>query len=147
MLLLLLKLIIITSILVLGYTIVTQQGMAFYSIRKWANRKQDEGSKWVEPILLCHWCQPSSWTILSFGIAFGLGVINHFEWNLILYYILTVGGSSLVNGLVWQFHLLQDAKTDFYRSAEISADAVADSIYNSTEDEEMEESIFNHQHN
>lgn len=144
--LLLLKLISITTILVLGYTIVTQEGMALYSIRQWAEKKKEKGSKWAEPVFLCNWCQPSTWSLISFAFAFGLGIINHFTWNLILYYILTVGGSSLLNGIIWEWHLKQDAEKEFYRSAENAADAITDSIYTSYEEEEHEEH-FNHQHN
>lgn len=141
---LLAKLISITSILVLGYTIVTQEGMALYSIREWAMRKKEEGKKWAEPLFICHWCQPSSWSLISFGFSFGLGIINRFEWNLVFYYILTVGGSSLLNGLVWGYHLKTDAQTDFYKSASETAETITESFYK--EPEEYEE-YFEPQHN
>lgn len=144
---LLLKLVIITSILVLGYTIITQENMALHKLRVWANKEKNKGAKWVEPVLLCHWCQPSTWAIFSFAIAFGLGIINHFELKLILYYILTVAGSSLVNGLIWGYHVKTDAQTEFYRSGENACDAITESIYAPREDEELEENYFNHQHN
>ena len=133
----------------LGYTIITQENMALHKLRVWANNKKSKGVKWVEPLLLCHWCQPSTWALLSFGIAFGLGIINHFEWKLIFYYILTVGGSSLVNGLVWGYHLKTDAETEFYRSGENAADAITESIYNSHDEPEDDEisAYLKHQHN
>lgn len=116
MIVILFKLIVITSILVLAWTIVTQQGMALYSIREWANIKHEKGGKWVEPVLVCHWCMPSVWSLLGFSIAFGLGILN-FEWRLILLYPLTVGGSSLTCGLIWGLHRLIEERTSYYINA------------------------------
>ena len=113
---LLFELIIITSILVLGYTIATQEGMVFYNIRQWAEKKKEQGSKLIEPAFLCHWCQPSSWALIAFAFAFGMGIIEKFEWNLLFYYVLTVCGSSLVNGLIWGYHLKSNADKELSES-------------------------------
>lgn len=146
---LLLKLIGITSLLVLGYTIITQEGMGLYRIRQWATRKKENGSKWPEPILLCHWCQPSTWAILGFAFAYGIGVIDAFTWRMIFYYPLVVGGSSLINGLVWSYHLKSDAETEFYRSANSVADIFIEKSYEEYTDDELaeEEMYFKRQHN
>lgn len=125
---LLFELIAITSILVLGYTIATQEGMVFYKVREWAEKKKEQGNKLVEPVFICHWCQPSSWALIAFAFAFGMGIITKFEWSLFFYYVLTVGGSSLLNGLVWGFHLKSNAEHDFLESAKETCDMVSDYI-------------------
>lgn len=104
----LLKLIGITSLLVLGYTIITQEGMGLYSIRQWAEKKVEQGNKWVEPIFICHWCQSSTWSLLGFLFAYGLGIIS-INWNLLLLYPLCVCGTSLVCGFAWNIHLMINA--------------------------------------
>lgn len=99
----LLKLIAITSILVLGYTAASQEGMVLYPIRQWAEK---QNMKWVEPFFLCHWCMPSVWTAIGFLFAWRIGIVHFCHWsiNYIFWYILTVCGSSMVCGLVWAFY-------------------------------------------
>ena len=149
MILLLLKLVLITSLLVLGYTIFTSEGMGGYRIREWATAKKDAGVKWAEPIFLCHYCQPSSWTLLSFIIAYGLGIINQFEWSYIFIYILCVAGSSIVNGIVWGLHNSLVAQKDYFETASVLAEAQLEDIYQPIEedDEDYEENFFDYQKN
>jgi hypothetical protein len=125
---LLLELIIITSILVLGYTIATQEDMVFHNVRVWAEIKKEQGHKWSEPLFLCHFCQPSSWALISFAFAFGIGIIEKLEWNLILYYVLTVCGSSLLNGLIWGYHLKSNAEKELSESAKETCEIISDYI-------------------
>lgn len=94
----------ITSILVLGFHIVTNEGMALFSIRIWAMKKEDEGKLWAEPLCLCIWCMPSIWSLAGFVFAFGIGVLDNFTWNLLFYYPLCVAGSSLICGLIWTMY-------------------------------------------
>lgn len=129
MIILLLKLIFITSLLVLGYTIFSQEFMGGYWIRLWAMKKKEAGSKWIEPIFLCHYCQPSTWTLFSFLIAYGLGIINNFEWRYLLLYILCIAGSSITNGIVWAIHQGIIAKKDYDESGAILHNAQLENIY------------------
>jgi hypothetical protein len=145
---LLFKLIILTSLLTLGYTIVTQEGMALYRIRKWATTKKERGTKWVEPLLLCYWCQPSTWSIFSFSVAYGLHIIHNLQWNLLLYYVLTVCGSSLLNGLIWDYHLKSNAEKEMYESIKDCTDLAIENSLNEYDDEmEYENRVFNHTNN
>jgi hypothetical protein len=100
----LLKLISITSLLVLGWTIVTQPKMGLHFVRTWADKKKENGFILADSLFLCVWCQPSIWSLLGFGFAFGLGILNHLEWNLLLLYVLTVCGSSLLAGITWTIY-------------------------------------------
>lgn len=144
---LLLKLIFITSLLVLGYTVATQENMVFHGIRKWAEKKKENGSKWAEPLFLCHWCQSSSWSLISFAFAFGLGIIQSFTWSIFIYYILTVCGSSLLNGFVWGFHLKQNAEKECAESIKEVADILIENGYEEYDTEEQEELHYYSQHN
>ena len=102
---LLFSLIIITSILTLGFTIVSQEGMALYKLREWAENKNDKGSKWVEPLFLCIWCMPSIWSSFGFFFAYQIGILKCDSWNILWYYPLCVGGSSILGGLIWTVYL------------------------------------------
>lgn len=137
-----LQLIVITSILVLGYTISTQENMVFYGIRKWAEKKDSEGKKWASPIFMCHWCQPSSFSIISFLVAFKLGIIHKFEWQLLFIYILNVCGSSLLNGLIWGFNQKQNAQKEYYESAKITQELMADEMLGHLNNEEKGDELF-----
>lgn len=113
------ELILISSIWVLGLTIITQEGMLLYSIREWANEKHENGNRWLEPVILCHWCMASLHSVIGYLFAIGIGIINTFEWRLVFMYPIVVMGSSLFNGIVWGIHKLIESKTQYYENAEI----------------------------
>lgn len=118
MIVLLLKLIILTSIWVLGLTIVTQEGMALYKIRQWGDKKQAQGAKWVEPLILCHWCMPSIHSIIGFLSAWGLGIITEWSWKFFLLYPFVVMGSSLANGIIWVVYKTLDAANQYFTNGQ-----------------------------
>lgn len=114
--LVLLKLISITSILVLGCTIATQPGMILYFIREWAKHKQEKGLKGLEPLLLCHWCMPSVWSFLGYLFGFATGIIAEYKMELLFMYPLVICGSSIVVGVTWSIYELISSATQFYKN-------------------------------
>lgn len=112
------QLILICHIWVMGITIVTSEGMIFYSWRQWANKKIDAGQRVWEAVFTCHWCAPSLNTIISYSFAVLLGIISKFEWRLVAMYPLVAMGTSLLNGIVWGMQKLIEAKTKYYINAE-----------------------------
>jgi len=117
MIVLLFKLILITSLLVLGYTIVTQENMLLHSVRRWAERIQDRGSKFIETLAICHWCMPSTWSLLGFAFGYGLGLYD-LSWKLLLLYPLCVAGSSLTCGIIWGLNKLIESATQYFTNGE-----------------------------
>jgi hypothetical protein len=111
-------LILLTSIWVLGLTIITQEHMLLYSIREWADKKHEAGNKWLEPVILCHWCMPSLHSLIGYSFAIGIGIITSFEWRLVFMYPLVAMGSSLFNGIVWGIHKMIEAKTAHFTNLE-----------------------------
>lgn len=112
---LLFSLIIITSIWCLGIKVVTGEGMLLQSLGKWAEKKYDNGSKWIEPLCYCHWCMPSIHTAVGFFFAWKFGLYE-WHWAVLWYYPIAAMGSSLVNGFVWQFHTTKNAQSEYYES-------------------------------
>jgi hypothetical protein len=104
------QIIVLTSIWVLGWTIVTQQGMLLYSIREWA---EGQGSKILEPVILCHWCMPSLHSVFGYIFAFSLGLLPP-DPAMLFIYPLVVMGSSLCCGMIWTLYQYLSAKTEFY---------------------------------
>lgn len=115
---LLFKLIIINTIWTLGLRIATNEGMVFYWVRQWAEKKEDNGSRWVEPLILCHFCMPSFHSLFAYSFAYGMGIINHWSWGLLVILPLVIMGSSLLNGLIWGTHNLIDAATHYFTNGE-----------------------------
>jgi hypothetical protein len=112
------SLILITTIWVLGLTIVTQEGMLLFSIREWANKKHEAGNKWMEPVIICYYCMPSIHSLIAYLFAIGIGIITSFEWKLVFMYPLVVMGSSLLNGIVWGIHKMIETKTGYFENME-----------------------------
>lgn len=115
----LLFIILITSIWVLGLTIITQPDMLLYSIRKWADdAKKRTGHKIYEPLIQCHWCMPSIHSIFGYAFYF-LITGDEFTWRICLAYPIVVMGSSIINGLVWGWHKKIENQSKYYENAEM----------------------------
>jgi len=99
---LLFELILITSLLVIGATIVTQVGMGLYVVREWADEKE---SRFYDALIGCHWCMPSLWSLAGYFFAWRLGFIEYFSWKLVWMYPLVVCGSSFLCGLSWAIYI------------------------------------------
>lgn len=114
-----LKLIVLTSIWILGLRIVTNDGMVLHSIRRYAETKiKKEGKIIYEPLIYCVWCMPSIHTMVGFAIAFSLGILHDLSWNLLIMYSVVAMASSLICGLIWQLYLLMDAAEKYYVKSE-----------------------------
>lgn len=104
------ELIVLTAIWVLGWTIVTQQGMLLYSFREWA---EEQNSRLLEAVILCPWCMPSLHSVFGYIFAFSLGLLPP-EPGMLFIYPLVVMGSSLCSGIIWMLYQYLSAKTEFY---------------------------------
>lgn len=145
---LLCKLIFITSLWTLAIKIATSEGMVFEKLGKYGEKKVKEGYKIFEALWVCQWCMPSIHASIGMAFAFGLGIIQYFTWNLLIYYVLTVCGSSLVNGLIWGFHLKQNAEKECMDSVRELADIMIENSFQGYDEGEIYEGInFSSQHN
>src|SRR6185312_13080254 len=109
---LLIKLIIITTIWCLGIRIATNEGMVFEKLRIYGNKKVNEGYKIFEPLFICIYCMPSIHSSIGFLFAYGLGILPTFHVKLLIYYPLVVMGSSILGGLIWQYHEKLDSEKE-----------------------------------
>lgn len=108
------SLIAITSLLILGYIISTQEGMIFYGIREWAIRKSDNGAWWAKPIFLCHYCQPSSWSLIAYFISYVTGIAGPMSMKSLILYPLCVCGASITVGVIWSLHEAISSIRDYF---------------------------------
>lgn len=119
--LLLLKLILLTSIWCLGVKIVTSPGMLLHQIGEYGERKVEEGKRIFEAIVVCEFCLPSIHSLFGYFFAIVLGIIPCFSWVFVLIYPLVAIGSSIVSGFTWtayktlvNYRDLAESKIDFY---------------------------------
>ncbi len=98
---LLFELILITSLLVIGWTIITQPAMGLGEIREWADEQE---SVFINAAFVCHWCMPSTWSLFGYFFAWRLGLIESFSWKLFWMYPLVVCGSSFLCGISWAIY-------------------------------------------
>ena len=123
---LLFSLIAITSIWCLGIKIATADDMLLEKLGKYGQKKVEEGYKVFEALWVCQWCMPSVHTLIGFVFAYGLGIIPELSWRLLLYYPLVAMGSSLVNGLIWQYYLHKNQYNEFIISAKETTEIMSD---------------------
>lgn len=99
---LLLKLIAITTIWVLGLKIATSENMVLEKVGQYGKAKVEEGKKIFEAIIVCQWCMPSIHSLVGYGFAFGLGILPlQWNWQLLIRYPLVVMGASFCSGMLW----------------------------------------------
>lgn len=99
---LILKLIALTSIWVLGIKIATADDMVLEKVGQYGKKKVEEGHKIFEALIVCQWCMPSIHSLIGYAFAFGLGILPvQWNWQLVIRYPIVVMGSSLVCGLTW----------------------------------------------
>lgn len=103
---LLFKLIIITTIWVLGVKISTAEEMILEKLGKYGEKKVEAGHKIYDALWVCPWCMSSIHSLVGYGFAFLLGLIP-FEWNwqLVYRYPLIVMGTSIAAGMTWTIYL------------------------------------------
>lgn len=118
---LLFKLILLTTIWCLGIKIITAERMAFDNVGRYAQRKVEEGKIIFDPLIACEWCMPSIHSLIGYSFAIGLGIITHFYWTLVIMYPLVVIGASVGTGFTWNAYLTMnsikernESQTDFY---------------------------------
>lgn len=97
---LILKLIALTSLWVLGLKIATEENMVLEQVGKYGKAKA-ERYKIFEAVIVCEWCMPSVYSIFGYALAYTLGWIQLNDWRLIVRYPMVVAGSSIVCGFTW----------------------------------------------
>lgn len=102
---LLLKLIIITTIWCLGFKILTERGMLLQKLGEYGKIKVDEGYIIYDPLIVCEFCLPSIHSLIGYGFAVAIGVISKFEFNLVYMYPLVAMGTSISCGFIWNGYL------------------------------------------
>ncbi len=116
---LILKLISLTTIWCLGLTIASQNEMVLGFLRR--RLTDGEGNplrRIYEPLLLCEWCMPSIHALVCYGIAVGLGIINNWSWSLLFAYPIVVMASSFCTGILWSVFKLIEVVTKYFTHTE-----------------------------
>ena len=87
--------ILFTTIIIVGLTIFTQQGMGGYFLREAA---QNADKKIMEVLILCEWCMPTFWSLFGYVFSF---LYFGFEIKYLLFYPITICASSILSGAIW----------------------------------------------
>ena len=118
---LLLKLIAITTIWCLGIKILTADGMVLSKVGKFARKKIKEGQIIYEPLVSCEFCLPSIHSLVGYVFGVSIGVITGFSMSLVFMYPLVAMGSSIATGFIWNAYQtmmaakdLSEVKIEFY---------------------------------
>jgi hypothetical protein len=138
---LLFKIILLTSIWCLGIKIVTSEGMGLERLRIYAKQQIDNGKIVWEALIYCEWCLPSIHSVFGYAFALVLGIINSFSWKLVFMYPLVVAGSSIICGLTWALYKTINSQKDVNESVTDAANIFIESII--AHDEETQEEYEN----
>lgn len=103
----------ICTSLVMGWTIATQDKMVLNKARLWAEEKK---SKWLDGLLLCHWCMPSSWALPAYIIAYLSGVVHGAK--ILWLYPVVVCASSVMCGMIWELYQVLNMLVKYLVNAE-----------------------------
>lgn len=114
------KIILLTSIWVFGVKILTHEGMLLEKLGEWANKKVEDGNKFIEWLFVCEWCMPSIHSILFvLPISYFVGILDGFiDVKNILILPFIIAGASLLSGIIWNFVMLLLKYYDFIDKSE-----------------------------
>lgn len=125
------KLIFITSIIVLAWKVAISEDMIFEKIGDWAESKTEEGKKGFE-LLYCQWCMPSVWSSVGFFFAWATGIVVFDSLRMLIYYPLCVCGSCVFCGFVWDGYLTMNQFKE-NNEAQCKRNRVQEKYYNNVE--------------
>jgi len=108
----LIKLIILTTIWCLGFKILTSDGMLLEKVGKYGKDKVDEGKTIFDALVVCEFCLPSIHSLVGYSFAILIGVITGFSWSLIFMYPLVAIGTSISCGFIWNAYLTMNRIKD-----------------------------------
>lgn len=96
------KLTMLTSILVLGWKIITAEGMLLHNVFVWAEEKSRDNKmyEWIT----CPFCSPTIFSFGGFGFAYLTHIVQFNNWWMVFYYPLCVAASSIVSGFTWTLY-------------------------------------------
>lgn len=94
-----LEIVFYTVALVLGIKVSIQEGMIFEGLGVYAQEQLDKGKVIFKPLLLCHWCAPSIYSLVGFMIYF---LVHGFTFKYLFLYPVIVGISSFLAGFLWE---------------------------------------------
>ena len=145
---LLIQLIIITSIWCLGVKIITAEGMILQKLGVYAKQQVDKGNIVWDALVNCEWCLASIHSLLGYLFALGIGVITKFEWRLIFMYPLVAMGTSLLTGMIWNYHLKSNSEKEANEGIRDATEIFIENMINSEETEaDYEKRVYHNQNN
>lgn len=100
----LIKLIGLSSMIVLAFKIASSKDMVLEKVGNYAEYQVEKGKKYFE-LLTCPFCMGSIFSFPAFLIAYAFGVIE-LSWNLLLLYPMTVFGTSICAGFTWTLYTI-----------------------------------------
>ena len=110
---LILKLILVTTFIIWGIKIATEEGMIGEKLGEWARKQVDKGRKYWEAILVCPFCMSSVHSLTAIGFGYLFGWVD--SWTIFYYYPVIVGGASLVSGLTWTVYQLLSQVIKYFK--------------------------------
>lgn len=107
----------ITTIWCLGIKIVTNEGMALYSLQKFALYQIHERNRKIfEPLIYCPWCMPSIHSSVGYTFCYLLGIIS--GKTILIGYPIVVAGASFCTGMLWLLYNYMDKLYGHYKNVE-----------------------------
>lgn len=116
----LLKLILLTTMIVMALKIALSKNMLLEKLGSWVEYKSDE-YKFFDSFI-CAWCMPALQSITAHAFAFGLRILPlEFNWQLLIRWPLVIFGASFLSGNLWNLYETvnsikekNDAEAEYY---------------------------------
>lgn len=101
---LLFKLVILTTIISLGWKVAISDGMILGKLGKWFEYKISMGCK-IYDWFICPWCFVSIASVFAHAVAFKFHILPwHFDWDLLVRWPIVVLASSFTSGNLWNLY-------------------------------------------
>lgn len=100
------KILVLDIMWVMGFKVITEDGMLLEKVGNWGKKWYDKGYKIMDGLIICPFCLPNLHGILFvWPMAFMLDVVP-FEWNwkYLIVHIFVACGGSFICGIIWSLY-------------------------------------------
>lgn len=118
-----LKILVCDIIWVLGFKVITEDGMALQSVGDWGKKMYDKGYKIMDGLINCPFCLPNIHCLLFiWPIAFLTGFVPfEWEWRYLIVHVLVACAGSFICGTIWTLFQFLEVKKKYFEHLEQTA--------------------------
>ena len=115
-----LKILLMDIIWVLGFKVITEEGMLLEKVGEWGGKMYDKGYKIMDGLIICPFCLPNLHCLLFvWPLAFITGIVPfELDWRYLVVHIFVACAGSFICGTIWTGFKTMQFKNKYWEHKE-----------------------------